>query len=109
MTSSLPDCVKQAGTLVRGTKKAPEEWSFFYFIMITVYVLRSLRSEIYYTGMTQNLDNRLKEHNSGKSKFTSGHLPWTVIYSELHADWATGVTTFEWTKKLRDLSINFKS
>ncbi|MBK6820270.1 MAG: GIY-YIG nuclease family protein [Bacteroidetes bacterium] len=36
-----------------------------------------------------NLDNRLKEHNSGKSKFTSGHLPWTVIYSELHADWAT--------------------
>ncbi|MBK9481591.1 MAG: GIY-YIG nuclease family protein [Bacteroidetes bacterium] len=72
-----------SSTLVRGTKKAPKEWSFFYFIMITVYVLRSLRSEIYYTGMTQNLDNRLKEHNSGKSKFTSGHLPWTVIYSEL--------------------------
>ncbi len=78
-----------SSTLVRGTKKAPKEWSFFYFIMITVYVLRSLRSEIYYTGMTQNLDNRLKEHNSGKSKFTSGHLPWTVIYSELHVDWAT--------------------
>lgn len=56
--------------------------------MITIYVLKSLTSEIYYTGMTQNLDNRLKEHNSGKSKFTSGHMPWVIVYSELQSDWA---------------------
>ncbi|MGC4021118.1 MAG: GIY-YIG nuclease family protein [Cyclobacteriaceae bacterium] len=32
--------------------------------------------------MTQNISRRLDEHNAGKSKFTSGHLPWKIIYSE---------------------------
>jgi predicted GIY-YIG superfamily endonuclease len=57
--------------------------------MITVYVLRSLSSDIYYTGMTENIENRIREHNGGKSKFTSGHLPWILIYTENHPDWAS--------------------
>ncbi len=32
--------------------------------------------------MTRDLDRRVHEHNSGKSKFTSGHMPWSLIYSE---------------------------
>jgi predicted GIY-YIG superfamily endonuclease len=55
--------------------------------MITVYVLKSVKSDIYYTGMTKDLENRIMEHNSGKSKFTSGHVPWLVIYTEEHRDW----------------------
>ena len=50
--------------------------------MWTVYVLQSLRSGKYYVGMTTNLDQRLREHNAGRSKFTSGHIPWIVIYTE---------------------------
>jgi len=32
--------------------------------------------------MSQNIRKRLIEHNNGKSKYTSGHLPWKLIYSE---------------------------
>ncbi|MCF6270963.1 MAG: GIY-YIG nuclease family protein [Melioribacteraceae bacterium] len=46
------------------------------------YILRSLKDGIHYYGSTSNLENRLKIHNSGKSKFTKGHRPWEIIYSE---------------------------
>ena len=39
-------------------------------------------AEKLYVGFTENLTRRLAEHNSGKSKFTSGYLPWKVIYTE---------------------------
>jgi len=32
--------------------------------------------------MSQNISKRLIEHNKGKSKYTSGHLPWKLVYSE---------------------------
>jgi putative endonuclease len=48
-----------------------------------VYVLESGTSGLWYVGFTESLERRLLEHNSGKSKFTSGHLPWKLIYSEV--------------------------
>ena len=48
----------------------------FLFDMITVYVIESITDGTLYTGMAINALVRLKEHNSGKSKFTKGHLPW---------------------------------
>ncbi len=50
--------------------------------MFTVYVLKSLNSGKHYVGFTENMQRRLREHNAGKSKFTSGHLPWKIIYTE---------------------------
>ena len=32
--------------------------------------------------MTEDLVNRLKEHNAGKSKFTATYKPWKIIYTE---------------------------
>jgi len=32
--------------------------------------------------MTKDVLARLNEHNRGKSKFTKGHLPWTLVYKE---------------------------
>ena len=44
-----------------------------------VYVLSSLSSENrHYTGMTKNLTNRLKTHNSGAVKSTSTSRPWRI-------------------------------
>ena len=40
--------------------------------------------------MCTNTTLRLKEHNAGKSKFTSGHLPWELIYSEEQTDFTVG-------------------
>ncbi len=56
--------------------------------MITVYILESLKNAVHYTGMAKNAVLRLKEHNSGKNRFTKGHLPWKIIYTEEYKTWA---------------------
>ncbi|MBN3035644.1 MAG: GIY-YIG nuclease family protein [Bacteroidales bacterium] len=50
--------------------------------MWSVYVIRSEKTGILYTGITQDIGRRLIEHNSGKAKFTSGHKPWKLVYIE---------------------------
>jgi putative endonuclease len=50
--------------------------------MYYVYVIRSEVDGRLYKGMTKNLDNRIKEHNFGKTKSTKGYLPWTLVYQE---------------------------
>jgi putative endonuclease len=57
--------------------------------MITVYVLQSLSDSSFYVGMALDAVKRLNEHNSGKSKYTKGHMPWKIIYQETQPDWAT--------------------
>ncbi len=47
-----------------------------------VYVLRSLRDGRLYTGMTSNLDQRLKQHNAGQTKSLRHRRPLTLAYSE---------------------------
>jgi putative endonuclease len=44
-----------------------------------VYILQSeLDLNRYYTGLTDNLDRRLEEHNSGKSIHTNKFKPWKI-------------------------------
>ncbi|MBD3637774.1 MAG: GIY-YIG nuclease family protein [Crocinitomicaceae bacterium] len=52
--------------------------------MYTVYALKSLVDGRIYVGFTQNLDNRIKEHNAGKTRSTKGYRPWKIIYTELY-------------------------
>ena len=47
-----------------------------------VYILKSKIKEITYVGFTNNIDRRLIEHNSGKTKFTRIYKPWEVVYKE---------------------------
>lgn len=47
-----------------------------------VYVIQSEIDATYYVGMSQNVQERLHQHNAGKSKYTSGHRPWKLIYME---------------------------
>jgi len=45
-----------------------------------VYVLRSLRDERrYYTGLTADVDARLRTHNSGGSAYTTNLRPWELV------------------------------
>ncbi|MDP3353715.1 MAG: GIY-YIG nuclease family protein [Flavobacteriaceae bacterium] len=48
--------------------------------MYTVYVLYSKSSLKYYTGQTDNLENRLFRHNSGLNLSTKSGKPWELIY-----------------------------
>lgn len=50
--------------------------------MYFVYVLKSSLDGRLYKGMTSNIDRRIKEHNSGKTKSTKPYQPWKLVYSE---------------------------
>jgi len=48
-----------------------------------VYVLESGKDKFWYTGCTNNLAKRLKEHYDGKVYSTRHREPFTLIYSEV--------------------------
>lgn len=50
--------------------------------MYYVYVLKSMKNGTIYYGYTCNLRRRLRQHNAGKSMFTSKHLPLKLVYYE---------------------------
>ncbi|MBB6327054.1 putative endonuclease [Algoriphagus iocasae] len=50
--------------------------------MFTVYALKSEKDGRIYVGFTQDINRRLKEHDSGKTKSTKGLVPWFVIFTE---------------------------
>ncbi len=50
--------------------------------MFYVYVLRSVPSGRFYIGSTENIENRLNEHNNGEVKATRSYRPWNIVYTE---------------------------
>lgn len=50
--------------------------------MYFLYILQSRKDSSYYIGSTNNLENRLRKHNSGGSRYTKSRTPWKVVYSE---------------------------
>ena len=50
--------------------------------MFYTYVLKSLSANHYYIGYTNDLEQRLKYHNSGKVNWTRQYVPWKIIYNE---------------------------
>ena len=51
--------------------------------MFYTYILKSLKDKSYYYGSTNNLNARLKIHNLGKVRYTKGHIPYQIHYSEV--------------------------
>jgi len=47
-----------------------------------VYILKSQKDFTYYYGSTKDISKRLETHNSGKVKYTKGHLPYKLLYFE---------------------------
>jgi putative endonuclease len=47
-----------------------------------VYVLKSELDGRLYKGHTENIDKRIKEHNSGRTISTKGYKPWKLVYFE---------------------------
>ena len=49
--------------------------STFYY----VYIIQSLKNtKRFYTGFSEDLDSRLKDHNQGKDPHTSKFKPWKI-------------------------------
>lgn len=50
--------------------------------LFTVYILKSIKDGRYYFGHTQNIINRLADHNRGKVKSTKNRVPLLIHYTE---------------------------
>lgn len=50
--------------------------------MFIVYILKSLKNGRFYVEQTQDINDRIKRHNSGKVKSTKYYIPWEIVYSE---------------------------
>ncbi len=48
--------------------------------MYFTYILQSEKTNRFYTGHTQNITQRLEEHNKGETKSTRSGIPWRMIW-----------------------------
>ena len=59
----------------RGGKSRPK-------LMFYVYIIKNLETGRYYTGYSENLDKRLKEHNLGKTRSLRSGGKFVLVYEE---------------------------
>lgn len=52
--------------------------------MFYVYVLKSKKDHLLYTGSTKDLKKRFNEHNTGLNFSTKSRAPFTLIYYEAY-------------------------
>ena len=50
--------------------------------MFTIYAIKSIKHKFIYVGITENLENRLKRHNSGFNHSTKAYAPYFLFYTE---------------------------
>lgn len=73
-----------------------------------VYILQSLRDNKYYTGCTQNIEERLKRHNLGLVKSTKSRRPFKLVYEELLENYGAARRRETEIKRMKG-GIQFKS
>lgn len=52
-----------------------------FFMQYKVYILRSLKNQRHYTGISIDIARRLSEHNASKTKSTRPHTPYELIWN----------------------------
>jgi putative endonuclease len=52
--------------------------------MYNVYILKSSKYRKTYVGYSNDINRRLKEHNSGKVSYTKKYKPWKIICLETY-------------------------
>ena len=50
--------------------------------MFYTYIIQNSSSNRMYTGVTNDLRKRFKQHNEGKSTWTKSRGPWKLVYYE---------------------------
>jgi putative endonuclease len=74
--------------------------------LIYLYILKC-NDGTYYTGVTNNLEKRIIEHNSGinKDSYTYPRKPVLLVWRELFTDFNLA---FEWETKIKKWSVKKK-
>jgi putative endonuclease len=65
--------------------------------MYHVYVIQS-KNDLIYTGQTKNLADRVRQHNKGRSQWTSQDIDWRVIYSKSFGTRSDALQYERWLK-----------
>ncbi len=50
--------------------------------MFYTYIIKSIKFDSFYTGHSQDLNERLLKHNGSYSKSTKAKAPWKLVYFE---------------------------
>lgn len=50
--------------------------------MFFVYVISSKTKKYIYVGLTENVSNRIEQHNKGKEKTTKPYMPFVLVHQE---------------------------
>jgi len=64
-----------------------------------LYILQSEVNNRFYIDSTVHLEKRLKEHNNGKSKYTSITKPFRVVFRQEYKDMSSALKAEKWLKK----------
>lgn len=64
-----------------------------------LYILKSVKTKLFYKGITNSLERRINQHSSGKVNSTKRFLPLELIYVELCSS----------RKEAREFEVFFKS
>ena len=72
------------------------------FKLLYVYILKC-KDGTYYTGVTNNLEKRIEEHNQGvnKDSYTYNRRPVQLMYHEKFTDFNLAI---RWEKRIKDWS-----
>ena len=68
-----------AGRQARTTNQPTDDMDY------AVYAISSKRTNYIYVGLTDNLDRRFNQHNTGKEKTTRPYAPFKLIFTEKFA------------------------
>ena len=68
--------------------------------MYVVYIIQSEIDSSFYIGFSSNLEKRLLDHNSGKSRYTKAKLPWRLVYQEGFNSKKEAIISFLKNKKI---------
>jgi len=76
---------------------------------IFVYLLEDNSFSFFYTGITSDIDRRLKEHNSGNVKATSGKKPFKLVWFKGYNSYSDARKHEKWLKKKnREYKLHLK-
>ena len=74
------------------------KYSYHLSMHYYTYILQSERTNKYYIGSTENIEERIKRHNEGRSKYTKSGIPWKLVYYEEFSDRSSAIKREKYIK-----------
>ena len=66
-----------------------------------LYILKSIKDNSYYIGISKNIDNRLNQHNRGSVLPTKSKKPWVLAHKEWYNSRSNAFKREKYLKSLK--------